>query len=501
MTEIRWLDGAGHGSVQELLTQVCRQLAESLRGSCCILSRWNREEGTVISWAWHGEEADLAGFAETPSTYRLSDYPATAFVLTERRPVAVSVDDPRADPAERALLEALGQRAVLMLPLGVGTSVFGLLQVYRREGPSQFTAEEIALASALAAQAAIAIENARLYEESHRRLEQMTALFEVGKALVSSLDLQEVLGRICRETTRLFRVTSAYVSRWDEAEGTNTVIAEYIGPEASPLEQISDLGVVYRTREHLAERLRQGLPYVMHLSDPNLPPEERRYLEQYDGKSVLVLPLVAREKCLGFIEVWESRKERAFTEEEILLGQNLASHAAIAIENAQLYALVQDQLRQLQEAATSQARLLETVREMSSPVIPIHDRVLVLPLIGLVDSERAQHLTEAMLEAVQRQRARVVLLDITGVPVVDTAVAQALVRAADAGRLLGAEVVLVGVRPEVAQTLVMLGVSLEGLVTRADLQSGVEYAFGRLGLRIVREPSGGPRPSVPGSVR
>ncbi|MGC8874492.1 MAG: GAF domain-containing protein [Chloroflexia bacterium] len=494
MTGMVWLDGAGHGPLEELLVQVCRQLAESLRASRCVLSRWTREEGTVSTWAWYGEDAATTSSGAGPQTYLLSDYPATARVLAERRPVAVSVDDPEADPAERALLQSLGQRAVLLLPLGLGVTVFGLLEVYRREGPLEFTPDEIALASALAAQAAIAIENARLYEESQRRLEEMRAVFEVGKALVSSLELQEVLQRICLESTRLFGVTSAYVARWDEDKGAYTVIAEYIGPEASPLEQISDLGVVYPARAHLSERLRQGLPYVMRLSDPRLPAEERRYLEQYDGKSVLVLPLVARGKCLGFIEVWESRQERSFTEEEIHLGQNLASQAAIAIENAQLYTIVQDQLRQLQEAMENQARLLETVREMSSPVVPIHDHVLVLPLIGLVDSERAQRFTEALLEAIQRQRARVVLLDITGVPVVDTAVAQALVRAAEAGRLLGAEVVLVGMRPEVAQTLVTLGVSLGGLVTRANLQAGVEYALGRLGLRIVPDPRISGRP-------
>lgn len=498
MTAIRWLDGAGDRPLEELLVQVCRQLTESLRASCCVLSRWNREEGTVTTWARHGEQAIGAQVSGDQATYRLSDYPATARVLMDRRPLAVSLDDPEADPAECALLESLGQRAVLLLPLGLGPTVIGLLEVYRREAPLEFTSEEIALASALAAQAAIAIENARLYEESRRRLEEMTALFEVGKALVSSLDLQEVLQRICEESTRLYGVTSAYVSRWDQEEGTYTVIAEYIGPDASPLEQISDMGVVYEARPHLAERLRQGRPYIMQLSDPNLPAEERRYLEQYDGKSVLLLPLVARGKCLGFIEVWESRRERHFTEEEIRLGQNLASQAAIAIENAQLYTLVQEQLQQLQEAAATQARLLETVREMSSPVIPVHDRVLVLPLIGLVDSERAQLFTEAMLEAIQRQRARVVLLDITGVPVVDTAVAQALVRAAEAGRLLGAEVVLVGMRPEVAQTLVTLGVSLEGLVSRANLQAGVEYAFGRLGLRIVRDSRTGTHASMSG---
>jgi rsbT co-antagonist protein RsbR len=95
-----------------------------------------------------------------------------------------------------------------------------------------------------------------------------------------------------------------------------------------------------------------------------------------------------------------------------------------------------------------------------------------------------------MLQAVRETRALVILLDITGVPVVDTAVAQALIQCASAARLLGAEVVLVGVRSEVAQTLVTLELGMEVLVTKSNLQAGIAYALGRVGLRIV--PEGAP---------
>ena len=117
--------------------------------------------------------------------------------------------------------------------------------------------------------------------------------------------------------------------------------------------------------------------------------------------------------------------------------------------------------------------------ELSTPLIPISDEVMVMPLIGGLDGGRAERVIEALLEGVGRNRTRIAILDITGVPTVDTETAEALMRAARAVQLLGAEVVLTGIRPEVAQTLVTLGTDLSRIVTRGSLQSGIAYAMGR----------------------
>jgi rsbT co-antagonist protein RsbR len=114
--------------------------------------------------------------------------------------------------------------------------------------------------------------------------------------------------------------------------------------------------------------------------------------------------------------------------------------------------------------------------ELSTPLIPISEHVMVMPLIGGVDSRRAQQVLETLLSGVATSHAQIAILDITGVPVVDTQVADALVRAAQAVKLLGAQVVLTGIRPEVAQTLVGLGADLVSIVTRSSLQSGIAYA-------------------------
>lgn len=127
----------------------------------------------------------------------------------------------------------------------------------------------------------------------------------------------------------------------------------------------------------------------------------------------------------------------------------------------------------------------ETLRALSTPLIPIAESVVVMPLIGAVNGTRVRQVMETLLEGVMAHRAAVAILDVTGVPVVDAEVADGLIQAAQAVALLGAEVVLTGIRPEMARTLVELGTDLRGLVTRSTLQSGVEHALRRCaGVRL-----------------
>jgi rsbT co-antagonist protein RsbR len=117
------------------------------------------------------------------------------------------------------------------------------------------------------------------------------------------------------------------------------------------------------------------------------------------------------------------------------------------------------------------------LRELSTPLVPIADGVLAMPLVGTIDSIRAREIMESLLQGIAGQRARAAILDITGVRVVDTQVADALVSAARAARLLGAEVVLTGISAAVAQTLVALQTDLHDIVTLGTLQSGIAYAL------------------------
>jgi anti-anti-sigma regulatory factor len=117
----------------------------------------------------------------------------------------------------------------------------------------------------------------------------------------------------------------------------------------------------------------------------------------------------------------------------------------------------------------------DAIRELSLPVLQVRDRLLVIPLVGMMDSARARQLIETMLTSIRDRRARGVVVDVTGVPIVDTAIANHLVQACDAARLMGAQVVITGISPEMAQTLVGLGARLPANDTLVDLQEGITF--------------------------
>jgi rsbT co-antagonist protein RsbR len=127
----------------------------------------------------------------------------------------------------------------------------------------------------------------------------------------------------------------------------------------------------------------------------------------------------------------------------------------------------------------------EAIRELSTPVLPVRERLLILPIIGVIDPQRARQLTEQLLLGIRSNRAKVVVMDITGVPTIDVKVANHLVQTVEAARLLGATVIVTGLSPEIAQTLVTIGVDLGKMNTVGDLQGGIEEAERVLGYRVV----------------
>ncbi len=126
----------------------------------------------------------------------------------------------------------------------------------------------------------------------------------------------------------------------------------------------------------------------------------------------------------------------------------------------------------------------EAIRELSTPVLQVRDRLLILPIIGVIDSLRARQLTEQLLRGIRANRAKVVVVDITGVPSVDAAVANHLVQTVDASRLMGANVIVTGLSSEIAQTLVTIGVDLSKINAVGDLQGGIEEAERMLGYAV-----------------
>ena len=126
----------------------------------------------------------------------------------------------------------------------------------------------------------------------------------------------------------------------------------------------------------------------------------------------------------------------------------------------------------------------DAIRELSTPVLPLRDGMLILPVVGVVDSHRAHQLTQHLLEAIRQSRATVAVVDITGVPSVDSKVANHFIQTVEAAKLMGTIVILTGLSPAIAKALVTLGVNLSKLNTVGDLQGGVEEAERILGYRV-----------------
>ncbi len=163
---------------------------------------------------------------------------------------------------------------------------------------------------------------------------------------------------------------------------------------------------------------------------------------------------------------------------------------------AQRTADLQAALAEVQARAREQARLLEenaqqrqVIRELSVPVLPVTSDILVMPLIGAIDTGRLSDIQERALHALQRSHARYLLVDITGVPVVDSQVAQGLIAIAHMTRLLGADMIVIGIRPEVAQTIVGLGLDLSAFRTAADLQTVLRDLAARSDTLVARNSS------------
>lgn len=244
-----------------------------------------------------------------------------------------------------------------------------------------------------------------------------------------------------------------------------------------------------------------------------------RYMVNDAPQSILTLPMLHKGKLVGIIYLEHGSANDAFVPSRLPLIEFLAAQAAAAVESALLYAEVQritEELRRSNEGLEAQVakrtqearetadmlrveleqrelaeaerealqlRVIEAQRErlaeLSTPIIPITEDVVVMPLIGTMDESRASELMEAALRGASERPVRAVILDVTGVKNGDARVAETLVQTASALRLLGAQSILTGVRADVARSLMESGTELAGIVTKSSLQAGIAFALGK----------------------
>ncbi|MEM8530785.1 MAG: GAF domain-containing protein [Chloroflexota bacterium] len=222
------------------------------------------------------------------------------------------------------------------------------------------------------------------------------------------------------------------------------------------------------------EALRERKIVVGNVRD--FPTTERAILEPQDILSIVIVPIFVGSEWWGFIGFDECTQERMWHDSELealKMAANLLGAALQQQDGETERIALQQQVIDAQQAA---------IRELSTPLIPLTDQVILMPLIGAIDQVRAQFILETLLTGVAEHQAELVILDITGVELVDTYIANTIVQAAQAVKLLGAQVMMTGIQPQIAQTLVQLGVDLNNIVTRGTLQDGIAFALANINL-------------------
>jgi PAS domain S-box-containing protein len=278
--------------------------------------------------------------------------------------------------------------------------------------------------------------NAQIAELERKNAElERALLLKDGQYAALAEDQRELICRFLPDGRLLF-VNDAYCRYFSKTR------EELLGHSFAPLLREEDYPVVAA----ISTRLAQGEPFVMTELHVTLPSGEKRWLSWINRALRDEAGNIVESHAVG-LDVTDRKR---------------------AEEHAQRSEDLREQLVKAQEQA---------IRELSTPVIPIAKGVLALPLVGRIDEKRAQMVLETLLEGVVRMAAKTVLIDVTGVTVIDTQVAEALVRTAKAVKLLGARAVLTGIQPHVAQTLVTMDVDVQGVITLRSLEAGIAWAI------------------------
>ncbi len=338
---------------------IARRVAEALEVWECDLYEYDAENGRLVGTAVWARELTDADLDWVGGSFSLDERPSYRPVVQDGECLASSLDDPGLDATDRTLMEEWGEVSTLSVPLRFrDRGVVGCLTLIEKRKPRVFTDEDRELVTLLAGPAAVAVRNAHLFRVQEERNRHLASLLATGRAIASTVTLEDSLSRICRTAAEALATDECVIYEYDP--GRDAIIGRaFYGTKGKP--PALDEAGVYPLDDSPTDRdiLLRGVVVQESLSDPDLAPDVRASMEAWGEQTCLNVPLIAEGQPLGLLVLIEVGRERTFGPGEVELARALGEQAATAIRHARLYRRGEQQNRRL-------AALLETSRVLAS---------------------------------------------------------------------------------------------------------------------------------------
>jgi diguanylate cyclase (GGDEF)-like protein len=338
----------------ETLKALTHQIARAADCSECCIYEYLPKRRALRAQAIWSEDLSDRDLAWVGRLNELSTIPDFAQVVTRRMIlVAYAEDEVVADPPGPETMAYWGELAAIWAPIVADDEVIGILELTEKRAPRRFGEADKLLVRQMADLAALALRNARDSRAVAARNRQLTALIDSSRAMTSTLDLDEVLDVVCRQTARALGAQSSYIYEYDPEAHTMVWLAHYQRDPSHGFEE--PLGTVYPLDDLPQDRvvIQTRRPVQVSLDDPDVDPVVREQLIEWEELSSLMVPLIVGQDVVGALEISESEHVRHFTDEETELCTALGEQAAAAIRNAQLYRQLQEQKKTIERQATT----------------------------------------------------------------------------------------------------------------------------------------------------
>ena len=329
-------------------------------------------------------------------------------------PRGLIVPDAQQDTRFVAMADAADIRSVLLVPLAVAGRLIGVLSVDKLVA-NGFTNTDLVVLSTLADQAAVAIENARLFEESQRRLGEQALLYEAGQAIAATLEYTQVMETVTHQVVRATNAQFVIIQEWDRAlDQLNTVHADFATTDGLAVATIRETAFAPINYLKVAHFLRDRRNLSLRVNDDSLDPLLRERLRQAGLIWTIEVPIVARDEVLGLLRLGDGRFDRVLSDSEVQLVETLVNQAAVAMSNARLYDQVVKATQELEGRVEARTRELATA---NAEVTLERDRVEVLfritsELSASLDLDRVlNRALELVVKAVGAPHGSIVLID------------------------------------------------------------------------------------------